>query len=220
MGTYTRDRGDPAKVRLTLEGQAEIWATPTVPNGGRVPTNLTIRGASGYRPDGSKAQISLELQSRHWSTPTAHDGRRPGADLHSTQDRNLSREAANWPTPSVMLTGERTSPEAFARRQAKLKEKHAGRTGNGAGPDLAMVAKTWSMPKASDGEKGGPGMRGSKGDIPLPAQAVSWPTPNMADHKTSQDYPHKGGNPTLVMAAAHFPSSGAPPWRPNLADHP
>jgi hypothetical protein len=49
-----------------------------------------------------------------------------------------------------MLTGERTSPEAFKARQARLKAKHGNQTGNGAGPDLAMVAKQWPTPAARD----------------------------------------------------------------------
>jgi hypothetical protein len=36
----------------------------------------------------------------------------------------------------------------------------------------------------------------------LASLVESWPTPNAADAKTSPDYPHKGGNPTLVMASA------------------
>lgn len=47
----------------------------------------------------------------------------------------------------------------------------------------SSVAGLWSSPRASDGEKGGPNMRGSKYDQMLPSQAVSmvegnWPTPN------------------------------------------
>lgn len=39
---------------------------------------------------------------------------------------------------------------------------------------LQGAAVKWSSPKASDGEKGGPNMRGSKGDLPLPSQAANW----------------------------------------------
>jgi len=43
------------------------------------------------------------------------------------------------------------------------------------GPDLRTVASAWASPKASDPEKAGPNMRGSKGDVPLPGQAANWP---------------------------------------------
>jgi hypothetical protein len=155
-GGYEVDaRRNPPVMTPPLQGAAEAWVTPNVPNGGRAPKSANIRGRSAYRADGSKMQIDLQYQVKSWSTPSAHDGRRPGADLHSTQDRNLSREAANWPTPSVMLSGERTSPEAFAARQARLKEKHGARTGNGCGADLAMVAKTWPSPTARMWKGGG-----------------------------------------------------------------
>ena len=47
----------------------------------------------------------------------------------------------------------------------------------------SLVSQTanWSGPKASDAEKAGPNMRGSKGDIPLPAQAMHWLAPLVAD---------------------------------------
>jgi len=45
----------------------------------------------------------------------------------------------------------------------------------------------------------------------LEAHVGTWPTPNAADHKTSPDYPHKGGNPTLVMESAAFPSFAPAP---------
>ncbi|TCM21530.1 hypothetical protein EDF56_101194 [Novosphingobium sp. PhB165] len=38
----------------------------------------------------------------------------------------------------------------------------------------------WSSPKASDPEKAGPNMRGSKGDVPLPGQAAQWEAPSVA----------------------------------------
>lgn len=50
-------------------------------------------------------------------------------------------------------------------------------TGRNAQTGLTQQALTWSGPKASDPEKAGPNMRGSKGDQPLPAQAAKWPSP-------------------------------------------
>ncbi|WP_242446033.1 hypothetical protein [Sphingopyxis lindanitolerans] len=52
---------------------------------------------------------------------------------------------------------------------------------NGGGACLAWDAMSWSGPKASDAEKAGPNMRGSKGDVPLPAQAMQWLAPLVAD---------------------------------------
>lgn len=46
---------------------------------------------------------------------------------------------------------------------------------------LESQAKNWSSPKASDPEKAGPNMRGSKGDVPLPGQAANWHAPRAND---------------------------------------
>jgi hypothetical protein len=51
--------------------------------------------------NGNGAGMPLAIAAKVWATPNAHDGRRPGADLHSTQGANLSRDAAMWGTPSV-----------------------------------------------------------------------------------------------------------------------
>jgi hypothetical protein len=52
---------------------------------------------------------------------------------------------------------------------------------------LGEEAKKWATPKASDPQHAGPNMRDSSGGMPLPAQAVNWPTPNARDHKGSPD---------------------------------
>jgi hypothetical protein len=43
-------------------------------------------------------------------------------------------------------------------------------------------ASTWSTPRATDGEKGGPNQSFRNGaGLPLPSQAFQWPTPSVAD---------------------------------------
>jgi len=75
------------------------WMTPMVPNGGRAVSAEVV--ASKGKSEAGKRTVGLESQVRHvWASPTAHDGRRPGADLRSTQNTNLNRDAANWPTPA------------------------------------------------------------------------------------------------------------------------
>lgn len=112
-GGYTRDRGDPAKTRPTLEGLASSWATPLAGD--------AKRGADRNRANRRHQGPPLSEQAGDWSTPSAHDGRRPGADLHSTQGRNLSREAANWPTPAGSETrqGYQRRPHGMASLQCQ-----------------------------------------------------------------------------------------------------
>lgn len=69
----------------SLSTAAVNWASPSVAD---------CQGTHG----GGQVR-SLRTDVNNWSTPSAHDGRRPGPDLHSTQGRNLSREAALWATP-------------------------------------------------------------------------------------------------------------------------
>jgi hypothetical protein len=59
---------------------------------------------------------------------------------------------------------------------------------------LEDQAKNWSSPKASDPEKAGPNMRGSKGDVPLPGQAANWPGPATRDHKSSSEGSSEGSS--------------------------
>lgn len=47
-------------------------------------------------------------------------------------------------------------------------------------PCGASDCSSWPSPKASDPEKAGPNMRGSKGDVPLPGLAVNWEAPSVA----------------------------------------
>jgi hypothetical protein len=58
-----------------------------------------------------------------------------------------------WPTPTVVMSV--TTPEKFRARQLRLKERHAGRTGNGCGPSLAQAVVLYPTPTATD-YKGSP----------------------------------------------------------------
>ena len=72
--------------------------------------------------------------------------------------------------------------------------------------DLQTAAMGWPTPHGMAGVDH-MGKQGAGGEFAKMAEA--WPTPNAADHKTSPDYPHKGGNPTLPMAAVTWPTPGA-----------
>jgi hypothetical protein len=64
----------------------------------------------------------------------------------------------------------------------------ASRNPDASANSLASFAQqNWAGPKASDPEKAGPNMRGSKGDVPLPAQAMNWAGPAAQNHKGSSE---------------------------------
>jgi hypothetical protein len=81
---------------------AHLWATPNVPNGGRVlDDETTLR--KGTQEDGTKRQVDLGSQVRLWSTPRAEDseccGNHPGA-----MD-SLTGQSRLWPTPAATPYG-------------------------------------------------------------------------------------------------------------------
>ena len=87
-----------------------------------------------------------------------------------------------WTTPvATEHQKDRMTDEAMARELVRPS----------AGMALCKDVRFWASPKASDGQHGGPNMRGSKGELPLPSQAAKWATPQARDHK-NPDKPESG----------------------------
>ncbi len=110
----------------------------------------------------------------------------------------LALLAQRWPTPAV----------------ADTEGGRKGRSGSRSGELLLNgLAATWSTPRASDGEKGGPNMSFGAGGTPLPSQAVNWQTPSVVD-ATGRAYQRAKGRtyPTLDGEARSYPD------RPMLED--
>jgi hypothetical protein len=90
-----------------------------------------------------------------------------------------------WPTPAV----------------ADIEGGRKSRSGARSGELLLNgLAATWSTPRASDGEKGGPNMSFGAGGQPLPAQAAqaaqaTWATPSARDWKDTPGMSTTGVNP-------------------------
>lgn len=211
-GGYTRDKGDPAMERPSLEGaasqwqtpgtdsfrsrggdrkdemgldqQARTWATPKASSGG-ANSKRQARGAGG--PD-------LMEQVSDWATPQARDhmpAHRPEriaklkAEGHGM--RNLNDEAAMWPTPNAGIFNDGENPDDWQARH----DRHRARGIRNAVPlTIAAQRESWSTPRSSDAEKGGPNQEFSGGGIPLPAQAANWPTPATRDFKGANDESH------------------------------
>jgi len=73
---------------------------------------------------------------------------------------------APWPTPEAGAFGA-ADPQAIMDRRERCAAKHGN---NGFGLTLGQALATWSTPRASDGEKGGPNQSFGAGGQPLPAQ--------------------------------------------------
>lgn len=109
---------------------------------------------------------------RRWAPPTGGSGsscwptHTVNSDGDATANRGISLPRAAerwWPTPRSAENGN-DSGSAKRRQQ-------------GANPGLKDAAALWSTPRASDGEKGGPGQTFGAGGVPLASQTALWGTP-------------------------------------------
>ena len=112
---------------------------------------------------------TLQDEARRWPTPTRADGERHSERM-MRGNPTLLGAARLWPTPRASANENRqTKPTP-----SQLAGKH--------GMNLA-TAVNWPTPRASDGAKGGPNQRGSKGDLTLPAAVQPFRTPSSRDWK-------------------------------------
>lgn len=95
--------------------------------------------------------------------------------LSMWERRTSGKDGGYWPTAT----------DSKSSRNATVKDRKAE---GHAGTTLTDFVTLWPTPRASDGEKGGPNQRGSKGDLALPA-AVKWATPASRDWKDSGQEP-------------------------------
>lgn len=129
--------------------------------------------------NGSGFGMSLGEAARQWPAPMAGS---PATDSYneagnsdfSRKTMELASDMLQWAAPQARDHFPPHSPERIAAMKA---EGHGMR-------NLNDEAATWSSPKASDPEKAGPNMRGSKGDVPLPGQAAQWPGPSTGSNNS------------------------------------
>lgn len=158
---------------------------------------------AGEHGDGG---LDLRTAASEWKAPVADDtGTR--TKRYGQGGMALSMQVDQWEAPSVAVTDGSRMTRGGARSDELLLTGQAVET-----------SQKWSSPKASDPEKAGPNMRGSKGDVPLPGQAANWPAPAARDHKgvNSADHLevstgscHLDQLPNFVEHVFHLPSSPA-----------
>ncbi|MEL7994254.1 hypothetical protein AAG656_28545 [Streptomyces albidoflavus] len=118
-------------------------------------------------------------------TPAARDWKSGESNLIGTNARPLNEVAVNLlPTPVV----------ADSRDTANFRPDGTPYS-TGYGPTLTDATRhLLPTPRASDGEKGGPNQRGSKGDLALPAVAhrigAGSAPPSPAGNTPPDDEPH------------------------------
>jgi hypothetical protein len=173
------DRGSSADWGLRDEAR-KLFKTPT--------SNLGTNGGSQHpdkRKQGGHGPTLADEVEHLLPTPAARDWKCE-SNLMDRNSRPLNEVVVNLlPTPTASNPNDGESWEA--RRQRNLAK---GINGNGQGTPLAIAVKLRPTPRASDGEKGGPNQRGSKGDLMLPSAAAQLlPTPRAT----------RGGSATETM---------------------
>ena len=182
----------PSMRRISDSGSiGSQWATPQARDHfpAHTPEYIAAKKAEGH------GMANLNDQVSAWATPKASDGE--GGRTTKTEGGGnahlpiQARESASWPTPMAQ------NPDAGNSDFSRSVEVIIGMR-----PSKNEPRHLWATPKASDGEKGGPGMQfGSGTGLPLPAQAFGT-TQNSASAQTEK----RGAlNPEFVFWLQGFP---------------
>jgi hypothetical protein len=205
------DQRDNAMQNLNVA--THFWEALAASDQWRTPSDLSKRGGSQH-PDKRAAgghTINLEDQAEWWPTPMAGS---PGTDSYNAAgNSDFSRkalalaEAMQWETPSVAVTaGSRMTRGGDRSGELLL-----------TGQALA-ASDQWASPRATDGEKGSPNQRGSKGDLMLSSQTAQWPTPAARDYKGANSTDHVTTNGTGRMHMDQLPNYVQHAFHPSPPD--
>jgi hypothetical protein len=120
-GSGQTNRMDNGAGNRCLATDAQQWATPNTPSGGRtLPPGTTI---TGQTPDGRKLTVGLENQAKMWGTPRGSDAEKGGPNQSfGAGGTPLPAQAANWPTPSAMQDTKGDTDSGIERREAMGKQ--------------------------------------------------------------------------------------------------
>lgn len=153
-------------VRRKWEPATSESDSSCLPEGVNWPTARSRDGNSPDQPrsrrEGNPPQHSGAAADQ-WATPTSHE--RTHDPRQVDHGEQLANQVGLWSTPTTQDAANDGSPSQAASSSPPL---------NSQAQDL------WGTPRATDGEKGGPGMAFGAGGTPLPAQAASqmWMTPH------------------------------------------
>lgn len=156
---------------VNLEDVAENWAAPQARDHfpAHTPERIKAMKAQGH------GMRNLNDEAATWHAPRANDPEKRG-QISDDPRNGIAGQAEHWEAPTVgAITGGNRTRSGSRSDELLL-------TGQ-----AMSASEKWSAPKASDGEKGGPNQRGSKGDVPLPGQAAQWAAPAARDHKGSSE---------------------------------
>lgn len=173
------------------------------------PSAKTVSG-SWERDRNGNVYPTLEGAAVNWPGPVASDDNK-SVEAHLAMKARMKGGPRNTITSLQVFVQQWEAPSVAVVDGSRL-TRGGERSDELLLTGQAMAAtKRWSSPKASDPEKAGPNMRGSKGDVPLPGQAVQWIALMAADD--GQNVTSVAHQAMLCNQAAAFrpPSSPAQP---------
>lgn len=187
-----------------LSSAVQMWPTPSaaVVNDGESAESWEARRLRNLekRNNGNGMGTPLTIAAQTWPTPRANERQQ-----HNSQDNGvaLSLSVQTWPTPSANNqtgTGVRGERTLNLQTAADLWPTPYGfQAGNGPdGNEFSTAVRNWATPRSTDGEKGGPNQRGSRGDPILPGQAASWATPMARIAKGGGNVKHRPDGKTRL----------------------
>lgn len=143
------------------------WATPTT-------------AGSSTRFSASSIACGLIVSSARTSRGTPTGSSQPSSRHWKGWATALRRDYSARPKPGRPINGSACSSWPTARTVAGGYTRDKGDPEKER-PTLEGLSKTWTTPRASDGEKGGPNMSFGGGGTPLPTMAAHWPTPRASE---------------------------------------
>lgn len=218
----TADAGVAAWTASLAASRASRTALPDASRGGSTSATCgPTRGASSSSRDAgscssktspacSRRGLTKSLEPKGFGETYASWVSRLRQDCSRRRNaaRRTSASASSssaWPTASAdFLTGD--TKESYEARAARLKAKHKGRTGNGAGMTLSTAAQIWPTPTANDFKGSGPTLQRSdgkmRGDRLDYAAEQLWSTPRSADGEKGSPNQKFGAGGTPLPAQA------------------
>jgi hypothetical protein len=207
-GMGNREGRAPGNLLEAL-AREQYWPDLSPGTAGRAPDDWPTPRASEHHQGEETTQATIQAMREGYSG--AWRGAARGETLSTRVD---AVERLEWPTPQA-----HDVHAGKAARVGHYGTEHGGRNLN---DDVALAEHTalWPSPRATDGAKGGPHQRGSKGDLMLPSavrQSASWPTAAASDHKTTSRAGQRRGQ--LADALHRIPQWATPKSSPSGPDY-
>lgn len=129
----------------------DFWLTPRATESPETAEAYLKRMQASPDPKNNTKTRPGSLNSQvNWKTPGASETEGGALKELSGDAKYKLRDQVNWPTATAYQQSE--SVENYHIRAKRMKERHKGKTGNGAGMSLATAVKqeNWETPQARD----------------------------------------------------------------------